>query len=97
MDILIVLFLVFVAAPFALLMWMPGWKSVAVAAVLLLSLVTWFWISFAMMPARTGFGQAAGMAVVNVLRYAMAVSVLTGIGIKAVLLSRRKRDHGKRK
>ncbi len=31
------------------------------------------------------------MAAVNILRYAMVVSVLAGIGIKAALLSRRKR------
>ncbi|WP_416391857.1 hypothetical protein NR756_06610 [Alloalcanivorax xenomutans] len=88
MDVLIVLFLVFVAAPFALLMWMPGWKSFTVAAVVLLGL----WINFALSPSHTtGFGQGMARAFSDLLTYALGASVLGGIGIKAALLSRRKR------
>ncbi|WP_157014274.1 hypothetical protein [Mesorhizobium xinjiangense] len=86
MDILIVLFLVFVALPFLLLIWLPGWKSFAVAAVLLLGLSVWFWVGVATMPPRTG----TGAAVVGLLRYAFAASVLAGIAIKAVWLHNRR-------
>lgn len=39
MDILIVLFMALVAAPFALLLWMPGCKSFTVAVIALLGLM----------------------------------------------------------
>ncbi|SIS70166.1 hypothetical protein [Paracoccus saliphilus] len=82
MDVLIVLVFVFVVAPFALLMWMPGWKSFTVAAVILLGLVTWFCFEAATTPPN----YQPGAAFVDWLVAAFTIAVIVGIGIKATLL-----------
>lgn len=87
MDVLIALLLVFVGLPLALLMWMPGWKSLGVMAVLLLGVMAWFWFEVA----TTSKNYQQGAAFANWLAGAYSIAVIAGITIKAATLSHRDR------
>lgn len=86
MDILIVLFMAFVAAPFALLLWMPGWSSFTVAAIALLGLMGWLWFDAATAPSN----HQPGAGMIDWLIVAFSSSVIAGLCVKTVRLARRK-------
>ncbi len=87
MDVLIVFALIFVVMPFALLMWMPGWKSFTIVAFVLLGLVAWFCFEIATKPPN--YQPGAGFD--DFLATAFSIAVIAGIGIKATLLWKREK------
>lgn len=87
MIIPVVFTLVFVVLPFMLLIWMPGWKSLAVTAAILLGFMISIWMEYAAMPPPSQYG--APLVTWRLVAYSAAV--ILGIAIKFVRLRRHAR------